>query len=400
MLGRRLDRHVVRSFLSPLIASIVGLAVLIVIFDLFERLDECLRLLGSEELSFWSALGTIGIFYLGRVLNFLVSYGGLACLTSAALTVASLHRNSEITAIRAAGISIRRTFLPLLVMAMLIGIAQVVIAEVALTRVAPLASEAHNIIYRRQTQQSTIVLTRRGRITIWKIINGQKVQHWTGKADIQFTALDSSRSGRSTGKLSLDISPHQNQPGGLPRRYRITALSAIWDQGSWKLKNGRFFDHSLDPGIIPCSEISCLVSPYALEAETLGLAGLKSDELYKLRNFPAPRIEIWRRTSLPLMNVILLLVGLPLAVLGSNRGGRLLPLGLALVLGAFYILVTEIGSQAASGRQLLRPLQLLGGEWLVAAAGGPGRLSVDLPMALPHLIFLLLGLYLYWRSDR
>jgi hypothetical protein len=95
-----------------------------------------------------------------------------------------------------------------------------------------------------------------------------------------------------------------------------------------------------------------------------------------------------------------MLVGLPLAVAGSARGGRILPLVMALMLGALYMLFGELGAQAARGGELLNLLERFkGGDWLTAM-GGPLRMAVDLAMGLPHLVFLTTGIVLYWRVDR
>ncbi len=111
-------------------------------------------------------------------------------------------------------------------------------------------------------------------------------------------------------------------------------------------------------------------------------------------------MELWTRLILPLMNVVLLLVGLPLAVLGSARGGKLLPLGAALILGALYVLSAELGAHVGRGGDLLDLLESFrGGDWLTAM-GGPLRLAVDLALGIPHIFFLVIGVILYRRVDR
>jgi lipopolysaccharide export LptBFGC system permease protein LptF len=149
-----------------------------------------------------------------------------------------------------------------------------------------------------------------------------------------------------------------------------------------------------------CSRLTCDITPTSLEAHALGLAGMGSGDLWELRNDTAARVELWQRLVPPLANLILMLVGLPLAVAGSARGGRIMPLVMALMLGALYVLAGEVGAQAARSGELLNFLERFrGGDWL-AAMGGPIRLAVDLAMGLPHLVFLAVGTLLYWRVDR
>jgi lipopolysaccharide export LptBFGC system permease protein LptF len=399
MIGRKLDRHVLRSFLGPYLASLAGLAALLVLFDLFERIDECFQLIARPDGSTGEALKTIGVYYAVRAGAFVAGYGGLACLAGAALTVAVLHRNSEVTAMRAAGISARRALAPLLMAAAAAGLLQLAATEYLLRPRAPRAEEAMNAIYRRKPRTGALNVQRWGRVTILQELADGVETVWQGRAELQFSARGVAPSGRTTGQLSVDITPRVLAADGQSLRFFVIAETARWSGRDWLLSGGQFVDHSADPARRDCSRIACEVSPYALEAEALGLAGLSLDELIEIRNDAEPRIELWRRLCLPLLNVVMLLIGLPLAVKGSSRGGRLLPLGMALVLGALYVLAVEMGAHVASGGDLLGLLRPAGDTALVVALGGPLRLSIDLAMTIPHVLFLAAGTMLYWKVD-
>jgi lipopolysaccharide export system permease protein len=393
VIGRRLDRHVFYSFLGPFLASLAGLAVLLVLFDLFERIDECFKLLVGDRMPTGRALTVIGTFYAGRLLSFLAGYGGLACLAGAALTVAVLHKNAEITAMRAAGVSIRRTFAPLLIFAALVGAGQLALAEYAVKPLAPAADEALDVMYSRRSHRNrNVEIQRPARLAVWFGENGgeEKLVWKSGKTNLTLTAGEVLRDGRLIRGFRAQVFPGK----------RIEAKRAEWRGGSWRLTDGKFWTYADEKGFMKCTRLSCDITPTRIEARNLGLAGMGLEDLFELRNDQAARAELWQRLSLPAVNVIMLLVGLPLAVLGSARGGRLLPLGMALVLGALYVLAGELGAQLARGGDLLDFLERSrGGDWL-AAMGGPLRLAVDLAAGLPHLIFLIAGAILYWRVDR
>jgi lipopolysaccharide export LptBFGC system permease protein LptF len=395
MIGRKLDRHVLFSFLGPYLASVAGLAVLLVLFDLFERVDECFRLITRKETGALPALGIIGTYYAGRVLAFVSGYGGLACLSGGALTVAVLHRNGELIAMRAAGISMRRAFVPLLLFALLMGAGQLALSEYAVRPLAPAADDALNKIYFRVPRRNlNVEVSRPARIAVWTRTqsgDGDEKVFWkSGKTNVTIKAGEVLRGGRLLRKFQVSIFP-----GKL-----LEATEARWQRGKWRLSGGKFWTYSDDKGFEKCSSLTCDITPTRLEARSLGLAGMGLDDLFEMRNDQAARVEIWQRLSLPASNVILLLIGLPLAVLGSARGGRLLPLGMALMLGAVYVLFGELGAMVARGGDLLDFLESQGGgDWL-AVMGGPLRLAVDLAAGLPHLLFLILGAVLYWRVDR
>ena len=407
MLGRKLDRHVTRTFLGPFAAAVAGLAVLLVVFDLFERIDECFRMMGSEGQGFGRAMTVIGTIYAGQVLSFLAGFGGLACLAGAALTVAVLSRNNELTAMQSAGVSLRRAFLPLLVFAFLAGLGQLALTEYAVRPLAPRAEEALDVLYRRTSDRDrnrNLILDRRGRLAVWGRTEsgGNEVLLWKGKADLRFWAVEVAGNGRSIQGLSVQINPHQAEPGPDPEAVcpYVTAKRAEWTGEYWLLTEGRFWDFEEGRAHRSCVRLMCDVSPVGLEGRELGMAGLGLEDLFELRNYPDARVELWKRLGLPVLNVILLLVGLPLAVIGGAKGGRLLPLGMALMLGVAYVLLAELGGDVGAGGQTLDFLERFRGQDWLTAMGGSLRAAVDLAAGLPHLVFLVIGGVLYWRMDR
>jgi len=237
----------------------------------------------------------------------------------------------------------------------------------------------------------------RTRLIVWgPSPAGGEEQLWNERARVYFSAKQTGPDGRTIEGLGIEVWRSDK-----PVSYYVSAVRARWRGGYWILEGGRFAEHGEDQGWRPCGRVRCQISPANLEARNLGLDGVGSDKLYALRDDdPAARVELWQRWGLPVLNLTLLLLGLPLAVVGGSRGGKLLPLGMALMLGACCVLAGEFGSELARRATLLDLLARFEGSGLLAAAGGASRLSVDLAMALPHLVFLALGLVLYWRMDR
>ncbi len=397
MLGRRLDRHLIRSVGLPFLSCLAGLAVLVVFFDLFDRVDECFRLIDEHPRGLGRALAAVGIFYLEQALSFVASYGGLAALAAAALAVAALARNSELTAMRASGVSLRRSFVPLLLFGALAGAGQLWLADSAVRRLAPAAEEAQNDIYRR-TASTEVQQEKSGSLAVWAAEEkgGEETQIWSGRCKLILRARNVGSGGRRLEGLSVEV-----WPAGSLSCYYLTAESATWRDRYWHLKGGKFYEHREDRAFRPgCTRIRCRIAPTELEAGDRGLRGVDSRKLYALRDDPAARVEIWRRWSLPLIDFTLLLLGLPLAVVGGSRGGKLLPLGMALMLGVVFILSVELGAELARSNALYDLLVRFGEARWLAAAGGPSRLAVDLAMAAPCVVFLAVGAVLYRRMDR
>lgn len=401
MFGRRLDRHVLRSFLPPFVSCAAGLAMLVTIFDLLERADDVFPLIFKGGSRTMAALDAVGTYYAAQTLAFLSGFGGLACLAGGALTVAALARNSELTAARAAGVSLRRAFVPLLLFAAFWGLVQVAICEGPLQTLAPAAEQAQNYIRGRTTETARRVEIKLvARIAVWEktVAAPGDEPIWKGRQEVAWQGDRLLSDGRTVEPLSITIPRSDRETA-----YRVAASRARWRGGWWELTDGKFFDYEKgrDESICrPCARLACDIAPVNLNASTNGLAGLSARDLHDLRNDPGARTELWRRATLPLMNVVLLLMGLPLAAAGGARGGRLLPLGTALVLGALYILAAQLGKEVAGGAGLLRLLETFeGGDWLTAM-GGPLRMAVDLAMGLPHAAFLAVGGWIYWKMDR
>ncbi|HOX06434.1 MAG TPA: LptF/LptG family permease [Planctomycetota bacterium] len=398
MLGRRLDRHLLGSFLPPYLACLAGLGMLMVFFDLFERLDNCMQYVGQRPEGLVSALGTVGVFYLEQILSFAASYGGLSALAAAALTVAALSRNYELVAMRAGGISLRRILLPLLLFGALSGAAQLWLVESAVSSLSRPAAEAENAIHGRVVMRDVRIEEKRTHLTIWALDErGREEQIWSCRSRVTLNARLVEDRGRTVRELSLAVW----EAGRPEHNYSLTAKTARWEDRFWKMEGGRFNILRGDQGWRPnCTRFRLGISPTEIDAGSRGLKGMATRDLYELRDDPDVRVELWRRWGLPLINLTLLLLGLPLAVAGGARGGKLLPLGMALILGAVYVLSLELGAEVARSSALFDLLaRHEGARWLVAA-GGASRMAVDLAMAAPMLLFLAAGAVLYWRMDR
>ena len=104
---RLLDRYLLREFLIPLGFCLSGFLVLWIAFDLFGQL----RWLQEQGLSVLE----IGEYYIFKSPEFLILVLPVALLLAMLYTLTNHARYNEITAIRAAGISLTRLCVPYLV---------------------------------------------------------------------------------------------------------------------------------------------------------------------------------------------------------------------------------------------------------------------------------------------
>ena len=105
-----IDRYLVQLYVKVLIVSFVSLAGLYVVIDGFNNLDEFLSY-GKRHTA--GTLGVLAEYYGPRLLQFFDQIAGLLAMLSAAFVLTVLSRTNEMTALLAAGISPARLLRPL-----------------------------------------------------------------------------------------------------------------------------------------------------------------------------------------------------------------------------------------------------------------------------------------------
>ena len=133
-MNRTLDRYLLRSFLAALVMALVAFIAIFVILDLFEKLDDFL----DRDVP----VAIILQYYVYRIPEILLLMLPVGMLLASLFSLGTFARNNEFTAVIAAGISMRRTLAPVILVSFLISAAALFIGEV----IAPPAAEKVNKI--------------------------------------------------------------------------------------------------------------------------------------------------------------------------------------------------------------------------------------------------------------
>jgi len=130
---KTLDRYIIRSFLTSVALCFVSMMLLRTIGDLFLNIDE------FAELEF-DSLGTrvahVLRYYGYQSLLYVTELGGVIIVASAAFTLAVMNHTNELTAMLAAGVSLHRVSLPVVICAMVLGGLIVLDQELVIPRIA------------------------------------------------------------------------------------------------------------------------------------------------------------------------------------------------------------------------------------------------------------------------
>ncbi|MFA5388366.1 MAG: LPS export ABC transporter permease LptG [Candidatus Omnitrophota bacterium] len=118
---RILDKYIAKYFILPLIYCLLVFVILYVIIDLFGRLDEVLK----QNIH----IGILWEYYLSMIPLIVSQTAPVASLISSIYVLGSLNKYGEITAMRAAGISIYRILAPFICVGIAVTIIMFGISE-------------------------------------------------------------------------------------------------------------------------------------------------------------------------------------------------------------------------------------------------------------------------------
>ena len=116
MLGRRLDRYITAFFLWHFVVCLLAIMGLYVVIDTFFHLDDFVR--HNDTLAQARAILTYHLYQIPVLIG---QFLPIVVLLSAVISLARLSSGNELNATKAAGISIHRTLLPVLIATVAIG---------------------------------------------------------------------------------------------------------------------------------------------------------------------------------------------------------------------------------------------------------------------------------------
>ena len=333
-----LDRYLIREFLTFAGIGLAVAAALYVIVDLGDTLNRFLRV--KPPLTY------ILEHFLYRLPAALHQGLPVIMLVATIFLFLSLSRFHELTAMKAAGISLYRASAPVLLMGLSVAVSAMLFQELFLPRLNELGEEVDRVKIRGQLPRH---LQSRQRL-------------WVRSADSRFYRVEL-------------LSPQTNDLYGVTilevdRQFRLLnrldARQAHWTESGWELRDGAF--REIEKGgtvqTVPFT-LTALDLAEDIEEFTRIHKDFESMSYWELRDYVA-RLEaagfhakkylvaLYSKLSFPLVNLVMVLVAIPFA-LQSPRGGRLFGVGLAIAIMAGYLVVHYV-ALAFARADLLPPL--------------------------------------------
>jgi lipopolysaccharide export system permease protein len=333
-----IDRYLVRTYLTYFILTVLVAATVFVVIDLLDTLDRYLR--------HKPPLRYIVQHFVYRLPVGVHERLHIVTLVATVFLFLAMSRHHELTAMKAAGISLFRLSAPILALALLTAAGTGLFQELFVPDLNQRGDELDRVKILGMPPRHLWVR--------------QRV--WFRSADTRFFRLDlvdpTSSEVRGLAVLEIDRD--------FQLQNRLDAARARWTPGGWILSEGALTE--IDAGgriqVVPFS-MTALDMPEKFDdfteiqrpidqmsfAELRGYIGRLRASGYQVQK---QLVKLYSKLSFPLAHLVMALVAIPLAV-QAPRGGRLAGLGLAIGILAGYMLV-DYSAIAFARADLLPPL--------------------------------------------
>lgn len=350
----KLDRYILRQLVSTVLFSLAGLCVLFVVVHLLENLDGFLDKKTPARV--------IGLFYLNYLPEIVKLITPVSMLLASLFTIGRLANTSEITAMKAGGMSVYRIMAPLVFFGALLAAGQIYFNG----WIVPKANQHKAEIERKFLQKGRLETS---------LYNVYLRDTPTRNALIRFYD-DLSKTGNY---LTIEEYSAGAKPR-LVRRLDATSFSYDTTTSKWRLHNG--MEHTFEPTAQGAASDPAALSARAFSSYDAAL-GVTPNELFQLQRgsgeltFPELRasialsqrggkdvrkqlIDYYGEYALPFANIIVTLFGvIPLAA-RRRKSGLALEIASAMVIAFLYMAFIKV-SQTLAYATALPPVL---GAWL------------------------------------
>jgi lipopolysaccharide export system permease protein len=332
------DRYLVREYLAFMGIGLAVAAALFLVVDLLQTLDRFLR-------------AKPPILYILQHFAYRLPaalHDGLpvVMLVATIFLFLTLSRYHELTALKAAGLSLYRVSAPIVALAIAVAVGAGLFQELILPILNERGDEVDQVKIRGQLPRH---LQSRQRL-------------WLRSSETRFYRVELLNPGTNDlyGVTVLELDRD------LRLVNRLDARRAHWTGTGWELTDGAFRDVGRD-GLVETVPFAstALDLQENIEIFTQIQKSASAMSYRELRDYVARLeaagfqvrkylVELYAKLSFPLVNVVMVLVAIPLSVL-SPRSGRLFGVGLAIIIMAGYLVVHFV-ALAFSRADLLPPL--------------------------------------------
>ena len=361
-----LDDYVMREFMGNFALVLSSFAILFLIFTFFELIGDIIRNR--------TALVTVGDYLFNLIPYIVYAVTPLCALVAVLITFGGLSKSSELTAMKATGISLYRVVTPILVITAIIAVSLFMFDEFYLPG-ANRRQEALRAEIKNKPAQTFLRPDRE-----W--ISGQSGPTGDPARIFYYQFFDSNKD------VFANITVFELEPTTFVLRRRIFASSARWDGRNWIFGNGwqrsfsgetmgsfKEFETATFPEI---REQPSYFKKEDLQSQEMSYGELShyiSDLKQSGFDTMRLRVQLMRKVAYPLITLVMAVLAVPFA-LSMGKHGSLAGIATAIVMAIAYWVVSG----------------------LFEAMGNVNTLPPVLAAWSPDLLFGIAGAYLLLRT--
>ena len=357
-----LQRYVQREFLKIFLMCFTGLLAIYFLVEFFQKIELLL--------DYPSPFHYKVEFFLLEIPRFVYHITPVAVLVSTLVTLGILNRNRELIAIRSSGIILYHICYPLVGWALLISILVFINNEFVVPHTTKKKNFVKNVQIKGRPLRSVFRQNR-----IWYYGEENTI--------LNIQLLDPAR------KTLEGVTLFRFTPSHSRLVERVDATKAAYEDGAWTFFNGTIRTFREDGGIsaqsferkkVPLREKPGDFSTYREDPNAMNFLTL-SRYIDKLRrsgfNPAAYVVDLYGKTSIPLISFFISIMAIPFAFRASPTGGIVASLGMSLALGFGYWIILSMG----------------------ISLGHAGKAPPLLATWAPNLFFLAVGAYLWLNME-
>ncbi len=343
-----LDRYVLTTFLVSLLIVMVAMMGLALLLDLFFNVNKFLDLRAEAgEVGFWSLLASVGSYYFYKTFSYFQLLAAPALLVSAASSMVRLNRARELTGIKAAGVSLYRVLWPMILVSLILDGFFIVNQEYLIPSIAVELSRNPDDLDIQDVFPVDFVRDEHNNI-LYAPCSDPKTQEMLAQAR-QFP------DGTSVflARVRIFLRDAQYQARGT-----IEAERAVWDPKGhgWRLTSGLRLPPIREAVLlerVPSGPEGDPVDFYASNVGPGEILRHRSSDFYRYMSYQELKalaqdpmrgnrrqlqVEMHRHVTAPILNILVLLLGLPF-VAGRDDRNYFISIGVAIALfiGVFVV---------------------------------------------------------------
>lgn len=359
-------RYLLRAFLGPLFTCLITFNSIFIIFDLFGNLSKIM----DSEISFFSVIR----YYAGLVSMYSAWFIPASCMLATLYTMWQLSHFSELTAMRASGISFHKLTVPFFAVSTAMAVLIIVNTELVL----PDSSE-----WSSRMEESSFDDAKPQRKRNLLYVSPDGVYNW------RFNSVDTSSYNGMKNPGALEVKWTENE-NGVDMFHGVRTDDARFLDGVWWFHFPHVIEFDIDGSELNTPNVTVDVPEY------VPMYGLKDDPydmFLTMRNWeflssldmlrvisthgqgdPEKMFDFWYRTAAPWACVVITIFAIPA---GISTGRQSVIRGVIMALSSFF-----------SFYALSMTLKFFGQQGVVPPA---------LAAWLPNLLFLVIGAVMYRR---